>query len=75
MTKSANDVVITGVGIVTSQGVGAEPHVALLGAAKPPGVRIEANRNIPGILCHWQRLPSFSSSQRSTPLNYNANEE
>ncbi|RVI02519.1 beta-ketoacyl-ACP synthase, partial [Sinorhizobium meliloti] len=47
MTKSANDVVITGVGIVTSQGVGAEPHVALLGAAEPPEVRIETERFAP----------------------------
>jgi 3-oxoacyl-[acyl-carrier-protein] synthase II len=47
MTKSANDVVITGVGIVTSQGVGAEPHVALLTAAKPPKARVETERFAP----------------------------
>ncbi|WEX76063.1 beta-ketoacyl-ACP synthase [Sinorhizobium numidicum] len=47
MTKSANDVVITGVGIVTSQGVGVEPHVALLCAAEPPKVRIETERFAP----------------------------
>lgn len=47
MTKSANDVVITGVGIVTSQGVGVEPHVALLSAAEPPKVRIETERFAP----------------------------
>ncbi|WP_331374584.1 beta-ketoacyl-ACP synthase [Sinorhizobium chiapasense] len=47
MTKSANDVVITGVGIVTSQGVGVEPHVALLSAAEPPKVRVETERFAP----------------------------
>ncbi|MDK1373220.1 MULTISPECIES: beta-ketoacyl-ACP synthase [unclassified Sinorhizobium] len=47
MTKSANDVVITGVGIVTSQGVGVEPHVTFLSAAEPPRVRIEAERFAP----------------------------
>ncbi|AFL52758.1 3-oxoacyl-[acyl-carrier-protein] synthase II [Sinorhizobium fredii] len=47
MTKSANDVVITGVGIVTSQGVGAEPHVALLNAVEPPRARIETERFAP----------------------------
>jgi len=47
MTKSANDVVITGVGIVTSQGVGAEPHVALLTAAEPPKARVETERFAP----------------------------
>ncbi|MCZ4092960.1 beta-ketoacyl-ACP synthase [Sinorhizobium psoraleae] len=47
MTKSANDVVITGVGIVTSQGVGVEPHVALLSAAEPPKARIETERFAP----------------------------
>ncbi|ASY69235.1 beta-ketoacyl-ACP synthase [Sinorhizobium fredii] len=47
MSKSANDVVITGVGIVTSQGVGAEPHVALLNAVEPPKARIETERFAP----------------------------
>ncbi|MBP2238350.1 3-oxoacyl-[acyl-carrier-protein] synthase II [Sinorhizobium kostiense] len=47
MTKSANDVVITGVGIVTSQGVGAEPHVALLTAGEPPKARVETERFAP----------------------------
>ena len=37
MSKSANDVVITGVGIVTCQGVGKEAHIALLTADQPPG--------------------------------------
>lgn len=47
MTKSANDVVITGVGIVTSLGVGAEPHVVLLSAAEPPKARVETERFAP----------------------------
>ncbi|CAN7334686.1 MULTISPECIES: beta-ketoacyl-ACP synthase [Ensifer] len=44
MSKSANDVVITGVGIVTSQGVGVEPHVAFLNAAEAPEPRVEAEK-------------------------------
>ena len=42
-----NDVVITGVGIVTCQGVGAEAHVAVLGAAAAPALRIETERFAP----------------------------
>ncbi|MCR6499765.1 beta-ketoacyl-ACP synthase [Shinella sp. CPCC 101442] len=42
-----NDVVITGVGIVTCQGVGAEAHVAILGAATAPGLKIETERFAP----------------------------
>ena len=45
--KSANDVVITGVGIVTSQGVGIAPHVALLSAEKAPDVIVETERFAP----------------------------
>jgi 3-oxoacyl-[acyl-carrier-protein] synthase II len=47
MTKAKNDVVITGVGIVTCQGVGAETHVALLGAATAPELKIETERFAP----------------------------
>lgn len=47
MTKSANDVVITGVGIVTSQGVGVEPHLALLSADASPAVRVETEKFSP----------------------------
>lgn len=47
MQKAANDVVITGVGIVTSQGVGTEPHVALLTAGETPSVRVETERFAP----------------------------
>ena len=42
-----NDVVITGVGIVTCQGVGAEAHVAILGAAVAPETKIETERFAP----------------------------
>ncbi len=42
-----NDVVITGVGIVTCQGVGAEAHVAILGAATAPDLKIETERFAP----------------------------
>ena len=47
MSKSANDVVITGVGIVTSQGVGVEPHLALLTAGTSPAVRVETEKFSP----------------------------
>ncbi|MCJ8052202.1 beta-ketoacyl-ACP synthase [Shinella curvata] len=42
-----NDVVITGVGIVTCQGVGAEAHVSILGAANAPVTKIDTERFAP----------------------------
>ncbi|CZT35476.1 beta-ketoacyl-ACP synthase [Rhizobium sp. 9140] len=45
--KAANDVVITGVGIVTSQGVGVAPHVAMLTAGEAPAVVVETERFAP----------------------------
>ncbi len=42
--KSDNDVVITGIGIVTCQGVGKEPHVALLSAADAGAPKVETER-------------------------------
>ena len=42
MTKSANDVVVTGVGLVTSFGVGIEPHVAMLTGGQPE-IRIDSD--------------------------------
>ena len=49
MSKSDNDVVITGVGIVTCHGVGKEPHIALLSAAdvEPPKVETERFKPYP----------------------------
>lgn len=42
MDKTPNDVVITGIGIVTCHGTGKDPHVALLRAPKAPVPPIEA---------------------------------
>lgn len=47
MTKAPNDVVITGIGIVTCQGVGTEPHIALLRAASAPELKVETERFAP----------------------------
>lgn len=47
MTKAPNDVVITGIGIVTCQGVGTEPHIALLTADSVPELKIETERFAP----------------------------
>jgi 3-oxoacyl-[acyl-carrier-protein] synthase II len=44
MMKSDNDVVITGVGIVTCQGVGKEPHVALLTGPDIGSPKVETER-------------------------------
>jgi len=41
MTKSGNDVVITGVGIVTAAGVGRAVHEALLTGTGAPSVRVD----------------------------------
>ena len=45
--KSDNDVVITGIGIVTCQGVGKEPHVALLSATEAGNPKVETERFAP----------------------------
>jgi len=45
--KSDNDVVITGIGIVTCQGVGKEPHVALLSASAAGEPKVETERFAP----------------------------
>lgn len=47
MAKANNDVVITGVGIVTCHGVGAEAHVQVLGAEKAPELKIDTERFAP----------------------------
>lgn len=44
MTKKPNDVVITGIGIVTCHGTGKEPHVALLTAAHTERPPVESER-------------------------------
>ncbi|MDK4736343.1 beta-ketoacyl-ACP synthase [Rhizobium sp. CNPSo 3490] len=44
MSKAANDVVISGVGIVTCQGVGKEAHVALLSADSTPRAIVETEK-------------------------------
>ncbi|MBB3397525.1 beta-ketoacyl-ACP synthase [Rhizobium sp. BK060] len=44
MSKAHNDVVITGVGIVTCQGVGKEPHIALLNAEGAPQTVVELEK-------------------------------
>ncbi len=44
MSSSDKDVVITGIGIVTCQGVGKEPHVALLTGAAPSRPPVETDR-------------------------------
>ncbi|CDN54282.1 Beta-ketoacyl synthase [Neorhizobium galegae bv. officinalis bv. officinalis str. HAMBI 1141] len=45
--KSDNDVVITGIGIVTSQGVGKEPHIELLSAPEAGAPKVETDRFAP----------------------------
>ncbi|WP_161973930.1 beta-ketoacyl-ACP synthase [Rhizobium deserti] len=44
MMKSDNDVVITGIGIVTCQGVGKEPHIALLTGSQTSAPKVETER-------------------------------
>lgn len=44
MSKAANDVVISGVGIVTCQGVGKEAHIALLSAESTPKAIVETEK-------------------------------
>ena len=45
--KSDNDVVITGIGIVTGQGVGKEAHVALLSQPSVDAPNVETERFAP----------------------------
>jgi 3-oxoacyl-[acyl-carrier-protein] synthase II len=44
MSKAQNDVVITGIGIVTCQGVGKDAHVAMLTADKAPPTIVETEK-------------------------------
>ncbi|MCF3640865.1 beta-ketoacyl-ACP synthase, partial [Rhizobium sp. TRM95111] len=47
MAKAANDVVVTGIGIVTCQGVGTEPHLAMLTGAEALQTRVDTERFAP----------------------------
>ena len=47
MSKQANDVVITGVGLVSCHGVGRDAHLALMGAAAAPQPVIDTQRFAP----------------------------
>ena len=47
MANKANDVVITGIGIVTCQGVGVAPHAALLGGEAAPEPYLDTTRFAP----------------------------
>jgi len=47
MHKTPNDVVITGIGIVSSHGTGKEPHLALLSAASAVAPKIEVEKFAP----------------------------
>lgn len=44
MSKAANDVVISGIGIVTCQGVGKDAHIALLSATSTPKAIVETEK-------------------------------
>jgi 3-oxoacyl-[acyl-carrier-protein] synthase II len=44
MSKAQNDVVITGIGIVTCQGVGKDAHIAMLTAAEAPRTIVETEK-------------------------------
>ncbi len=44
MSKAQNDVVITGIGVVTCQGVGKDAHMALLTAEKVPPTIVETEK-------------------------------
>jgi 3-oxoacyl-[acyl-carrier-protein] synthase II len=47
MTKAPNDVVITGIGIVTAEGVGREVHEAILTGKAAPSARVDTERFAP----------------------------
>jgi 3-oxoacyl-[acyl-carrier-protein] synthase II len=61
MGSNANDVVITGVGLVTSLGVGKEPHVAMLSGSTTPQAHVEATRFAPYLV---HPLPDIDWSQQ-----------
>ena len=47
MVNAANDVVITGVGLVTCQGVGIEPHIEILTGKSAPVAKVDVERFSP----------------------------
>ncbi|MGL3605514.1 beta-ketoacyl-ACP synthase [Rhizobium sp. G187] len=59
MARQPNDVVITGIGIVTCHGTGKEPHVALLSAASAPEPVLETEKFKPYVV---HRLPDIDWS-------------
>ncbi len=56
MSKKPNDVVITGIGIVTCHGTGKEPHIALLSAATAPEPVVETEKFKPYPLHHLPEI-------------------
>jgi 3-oxoacyl-[acyl-carrier-protein] synthase II len=59
MVKNPNDVVITGIGIVTCHGTGKEPHIALLSSPKAPDPVLETDKFKPYVV---HRLPEIDWS-------------
>ncbi|RKE84557.1 beta-ketoacyl-ACP synthase [Rhizobium sp. AG855] len=59
MVKQPNDVVITGIGIVTCHGTGKEPHIALLSSPKAPEPVLETEKFKPYVV---HRLPEIDWS-------------
>ena len=69
MTQAARDVLITGLGLVSSLGEGVEAHVAQLGGASAPQPTIEAERFAPYFLhplpqIDWSRQIPKKGDQR-----------
>ncbi|TPP11244.1 beta-ketoacyl-ACP synthase [Rhizobium glycinendophyticum] len=59
MVKQPNDVVITGIGIVTCHGTGKEPHIALLSSPQAPEPVLETEKFSPYVV---HRLPEIDWS-------------
>jgi 3-oxoacyl-[acyl-carrier-protein] synthase II len=59
MVKQPNDVVITGIGIVTCHGTGKEPHIALLSSDVAPEPVLETEKFTPYVV---HRLPEIDWS-------------
>lgn len=61
MVKQPNDVVITGIGIVTCHGTGKEPHIALLSAPAAPEPVLETDKFKPYVV---HPLPEIDWSEQ-----------